>query len=238
MEKEIKWLAVTGGSKGIGKAIILSFMQAGFHVITCARNQKELAELKGSLEKQFEGQKVETFVADLSRKEEAIAFGNFVLSITDRLDVLVNNAGYFIPGQIHNEEEGTLESMVAANLGSAYHVTRSLLGAFIKQQNGHVFTICSTASIMPYVNGGSYCISKYALLGFTKVLREEMKPHGVRVTAILPGATRTASWDGVDLPEDRFMKASDVGHAVLSCWQLSHHAVVEELLLRPQLGDI
>jgi short-subunit dehydrogenase len=98
--------------------------------------------------------------------------------------------------------------------------------------------MCSIASIKAYPNGGSYAISKFALLGFSKVLREELKEFNVRVTAVLPGATRTASWDGVDLPEDRFMRAEDVAETVFSAYSLSERSVVEEIIIRPQLGDI
>ncbi len=108
----------------------------------------------------------------------------------------------------------------------------------LKQKKGHVFNICSTASIIPYVNGGSYCISKFALLGMSKVLREELKETNVRVTAVLPGATYTESWSSSNLPEDRFIQPEDISAAIWSCFQLSSHAVVEELLIRPQLGDI
>jgi short-subunit dehydrogenase len=103
---------------------------------------------------------------------------------------------------------------------------------------GHVFNMCSIASIKAYPNGGSYAISKFALLGFSKVLREELKEYGVRVTAVLPGATRTASWDGIDLPEDRFMRAEDVAETVFSAYSISERSVVEEIIIRPQLGDI
>jgi short-subunit dehydrogenase len=108
----------------------------------------------------------------------------------------------------------------------------------IRRKGGHIFMMCSTASIIPYTNGGSYCISKFALYGMTKVLREELKEHGVRVTAVLPGATLTASWEGVDLPAERFMKPEDVAQAMFTAWSLSSQAVIEELLIRPQLGDI
>ena len=105
-------------------------------------------------------------------------------------------------------------------------------------RNGHIFNMCSTASIIPYVNGGSYCISKFALYGMSKVLREEMKAYGIRVTAILPGATLTPSWEEVDLPPERFIKPDDVAQAVKSAYLLSENSVVEEILIRPQLGDI
>ncbi|MNL41342.1 Sepiapterin reductase [compost metagenome] len=124
------------------------------------------------------------------------------------------------------------------NLYSAYHLTRGLLLGMMELKKGHIFTICSTASIIAYPNGGSYCISKFALYGMTKVLREEMKPYNVRVTAILPGATYTDSWKGTDLPEERFMDSRDVAESIWSVYALSSRAVVEEILIRPQLGDL
>lgn len=236
MEKHNKWVVVTGGSKGIGRAIIEAFMTEGFHGITCARNAGELREVKQTLELKFKGQELLTLSADVSKAQDCLRFIDFVKEHITSLDVLVNNAGYFLPGQIQNEPEGTLESMMETNVYSAYRVTRGLLP--LLKSGSQLFTVCSTASIIPYVNGGSYCISKHALLGFTKVLREELKTTGIRVTAILPGATLTSSWEGVDLPKERFMKPEDVGLAVVGCWKLSHQTVVEELLLRPQLGDI
>ncbi|MBC7391386.1 MAG: SDR family oxidoreductase [Opitutaceae bacterium] len=233
-----KFIVVTGGTKGIGLAVIEAFMVEGFDVATCSRNLNDLELLKERFELKFKGQSIHILEADLSKKESCILFGKFVSGKTDKIDILVNNTGYFLPGQIHNEEVGNLELMMNTNLYSAYHMSRYFIPMMKSRMEGHIFNICSTASIVPYVNGGSYCISKFALYGMTKVLREEMKEFNVRVTSILPGATFTNSWEGSDLPETRFMKSSDVGQAVLGCWKLSKHTVVEELLLRPQLGDI
>lgn len=238
MENNNKWIIVTGGTKGIGRAIVEAFMEIGFNAVTCARNEAELVLMKQNLELQYTGQQLLTFKADLSKKQACELFGEFVKSKVSNVDVLVNNAGYFVPGQIHNEEEGVLESLIETNVYSAYRITRAIIPTMILAKSGHVFNICSIASIQAYPNGGSYSISKFALHGMTKVLREEMKPYGVRVTSVMPGATLTASWDGVDLPNERLMKPEDVGNAVLSCWQLSNHTVVEELILRPQLGDL
>ena len=91
---------------------------------------------------------------------------------------------------------------------------------------------------MAYENGGSYCISKFALYGMSKVLREELKESKIKVTSVLPGATFTASWEGADIPEERFMKARDVAEMVYSTFKLSPQSVVEDLLIRPQLGDL
>ena len=151
---------------------------------------------------------------------------------------LVNNAGVFLPGLISEEDDGLLEQQIETNLNRAYYLTRALLPLMLPQQRGDIFNMCSIASKIAYPNGGSYSISKFALLGFSKVLREELKDKGIRVSAILPGATWSNSWAGVDLPEERLMQANAIAIAVWSAYQMSPSAVVEEIVLRPQLGDL
>jgi short-subunit dehydrogenase len=231
-----KLIVVTGGTKGIGRAILEKFGQHGFDVVTCARKGAELDSLK----KQFEasGSKAYVQVADMSDVKQVKNFTEYVNSINRPVDVLVNNAGFFVPGSVIDEPDGVLESMINSNVYSAYYTTRGIVGRMKTRKAGHIFNMCSIASIKAYPNGGSYAISKFALLGFSKVLREELKEHGIRVTAILPGATRTASWDGVDLPDERFMKVEDIADAVYAAYALSGRSVVEEMVIRPQLGDI
>jgi short-subunit dehydrogenase len=233
-----KLIVVTGGTKGIGRAIVKTFAQMNFDIVTCSRNESELAQLKSEIEAEHAGSNVFYKRADLSNRNEVDVFVNYINGLERPVEILINNTGVFIPGSVHDEPEGNIELMINTNLYSAYYLTRGLVGGMIKRKSGHIFNICSTASIMPYINGGSYCISKYALYGMTKVLREEMKEYNIRVTAILPGATRTASWDGVELPPERFIKARDVAEAVRSAWSMSGNSVVEDILIRPQLGDI
>ncbi len=234
-----KLVVVTGGTKGIGRAILETFAKEGsFDLATCARNSQDLQQLASDFLASFPAIKLHTQPADLSKKEECNTFIEFIQSLKQEVEILVNNAGLFIPGSVHEEEEGSLDRMIRTNLFSAYDITRGLIQQMKAKRSGYIFNMCSTASIIPYINGGSYCISKFALYGMTKVLREEMKEHGVRVSAILPGATLTASWDGVDLPPERFMKPEDVASAVLNAYKMSPNSVVEEILIRPQLGDI
>ena len=231
-------IIITGGTKGIGKAIITTFMANGFDVITCARNEQDLLVLQAEMQLKFPTSKLLYKAADLSIRKEVDDFSNYIHEQTSSVAILVNNTGVFIPGQIHNEAAGTLEKTMETNVYSAYHLTRALVPGMMERKSGHIFTICSTASITAYPNGGSYCISKYALLGMTKVLREEMKPDGIRVTAVLPGATLTDSWRGTDLPEDRFIDPLDVSESIYAAYNLSKRAVIEEILIRPQLGDL
>jgi short-subunit dehydrogenase len=233
-----KLLVVTGGSKGIGRAIIEKFAANGFDIATCSRNEAELNAFQTELQTRVEGIRVFYKSVDMADKAQVKRFSEFVLGLDRPIDVLVNNSGYFVPGEISTEPDGTLESMIDANLYSAYYTTRGLIAAMKEGKSGHVFNICSIASIKAYANGGSYAISKFALLGFSKCLREELKSHNIRVTAVLPGATRTRSWEGVDLPEDRFMKIEDIAETIFSAYSLSKRSVVEEIVIRPQLGDI
>ena len=174
---------------------------------------------------------------DLSKKENVIAFANFALQFGTP-GILINNAGSFVPGSIHTEPEGALEEMMETNLYSAYHLTRKLLPKMMKAKNGHIFNMCSIASIQAYKNGGSYSLSKFALLGLTKNLREELKSYNIKVTAVIPGAAYTDSWSESGLDEDRFMKPDDIAELVYAVSQLSPQTCVEEIILRPQLGDI
>ena len=233
-----KLIVVTGGTQGIGRATIEKFAAAGMDIATCSRTAEALATLKTSLEATYPGIQVYTYQADVAVKEEVKAFCAYVNNLNRPVDVLVNNAGYFVPGAITTEPEGVLESMINANLFSAYHTTRGLIDRVIGQPSAHIFNVCSIASIQAYPNGGAYAISKTALLGFSRNLREGLKPKNVRVTAVLPGATRTASWNGTPLPDERFMSPEDVAEAIFSTWSLSPRSVVEEILIRPQLGDI
>jgi short-subunit dehydrogenase len=233
-----KLIVVTGGSKGIGKAILERFAAEGFDVATCSRNDKELQALSAEFKQKFANVKCFTYSADLSNKEEVKAFANFVKNLNRNVDVLVNNAGYFLPGEIVTEPEGTLENMINANLYSAYYTTRGIVPQMKAAGSGHVINICSIASIKAYANGGSYAISKFAMLGLTKCLREELKNDNIRVTAVMPGATLTRSWESSGLPEDRFMTIQDIAETIWAANVLSARSVVEEIIIRPQLGDI
>lgn len=233
-----KRIVVTGGTRGIGKAILERFATENFDLITCARNIKDLDDLKSELTTKYPDCNVTVHKVDVSKKADVERFCAEVLKDNDTVEVLVNNAGFFVPGEITSEAAGSLESMIEANLYSAYYATRGLVGAMRKVKRGHIFNICSIASIQAYPNGGSYAISKFALLGFSKCLREELKSSGIRVTAVLPGATLTSSWEGSGFPDERFIPADDVAESVFNAWKLSPRSVVEEILIRPQLGDI
>lgn len=231
-------VVVTGATKGIGRAIVEVFAKEGFNLAVCARTEEDLIALRDALKAKNPTSNILTKVVDVSNQTEVLAFADLIKEAWDSVDVLVNNAGVFLPGEISKEEEGRLELMINTNLYSAYYLTRALLPIMMPRKKGHIFNMCSVASQVAYPNGGSYSISKFALLGFSKVLREEMKPHNIKVTSILPGATWSNSWAGVELPESRLMQADDVAKTIWGAYTLSDSAVIEDIVLRPQLGDL
>ena len=228
---------ITGASKGLGKAVAEKYAEAGHHLIICARNEDVLFETKQQLLQKNANCKVEMMTTDLSKKENTVEFGKYCL-LFGAPDIIINNAGSFLPGSINEEKEGTLEKMIEVNLYSAYHLTRMLLPKMMEARSGHIFNMCSTASIEAYTDGGSYSISKFALLGFSKNLRAEMKAFNIKVTAIIPGAVYTNSWSGTDVKPERIMQPEDIATMVYAASMLSPQACVEEILFRPQLGDL
>ncbi len=229
---------ITGGTKGIGAAIVHSLLTHEIDVHVNARNVDDLKSQYAELTQTFPSRQITWSANDLSTPEGVNSLVDDYQGAHESLDILVNNAGVFLPGMTTEEEEGSLAKMIETNLYSAYHLTRALLPLVLKSDNGHIFNMCSIASKVAYPNGGSYSISKFALYGYTKVLREELKEQGVKVTAILPGATWSNSWAGVDLPKSRLMEANDIAISVMSAIQMSPSAVVEEIVVRPQLGDL
>ena len=234
---------ITGASKGIGKAVAEAFAAEGATVFICARNEVTLYNTVAELQSKFPQCTVKAKPVDLSIKSEAQAFGNWILQSlaetgTGGPDILVNNAGIFTPGNIYNEADGLLEQMMTTNLYSVYHLTRVLVPAMIAAKQGLIVNLCSIASLHAYSNGGSYSITKYALMGLTKNLREELKPHRVKVLGVYPGAVMTASWGNFDNSDNRIMEAADVAKMIMAASKLSPQAVVEDIVLRPLLGDL
>lgn len=229
---------ITGASRGLGKAMAERFAAGGSGLLLCSRNGKALETTATELRAKYPSVSVACAAFDLSEKEQVLQFGRWVLDQDCAIDVLINNAGRFIPGSVHSEADGALEEMIGVNLYSAYYLTRSLLPAMIARKQGHIFNICSIASLQAYPNGGAYSISKFALAGFSRNLREEMKPHGIKVTAVYPGAVYTDSWAGSGIDPRRIMEAGDVAEMIFAASRLSPQATVEDIILRPQLGDL
>jgi len=230
-------VVITGASQGIGLAIAAAFANAGYTLCLCSKTKANMDAAGNSLASKYPNAIIHFTDADLSQKEQCVKFANWCLE-KGTPSILVNNAGYFSPGNIQDEADDALEQQMAVNLYSAYHTTRALLPAMLKMGKGHIFNICSIASLNAYAQGGSYSISKFALLGFSKNLRLELKDKGIKVTAVCPGAVYTNSWVGSGVDPKRIMESEDIAKMIFAAAHLSPQAVVEDIVMRPQLGDL
>ncbi len=224
---------ITGISRGIGLAIAEKFHAEGFEILGCARNPERLKSLKNK----YPAWKL--LRSDFGKPEDVETFAEFVLkNASDTLAVLINNVGIFTPGGLLTEEKNALEKLMQVNFFSAYNLTKKLLPVFTEKRKGSIVNIGSIAGLQPYPSSSSYCVTKFAMTGFTKVLREELKPYGVRVIGIYPGAVYTDSWKGSGLPPERFMMPEDIAEAVFLSCSLPQRTVIEDIVLRPLEGDI
>ncbi|SRR5690554_1275133 len=228
---------ITGASHGIGRAVAAAFAEEeGARLALVSRNESLLEETRRICRER--GADAEFFLCDVTDEGEVGEMAAAVLERWGVPDVVVNNAGSFEPGGLRTMTVETFRAQIESNLTSAFIVSHAFLNEMMDRRSGHLFYMCSVASIHAYPRGVAYGAAKHGLLGLARAVREETREHGVRVTAVLPGATYTRSWSGSGLPEERFMPAEDVGRVVVDAYRLSGRSVVEEILLRPQLGDI
>jgi 3-oxoacyl-[acyl-carrier protein] reductase len=229
---------VTGATKGIGKSISLQLAANNFNLALCARNWQELEDFKKVILELYPTLTILIFKANLEINREVQDFANFVETHFPFTDVLINNAGLFIPSALLDEDDRAFDRQMQVNVKTPQLLSKIFGKKMKEEKKGHIFNICSIASINPAENAGSYSVTKFALLGLTKVLRMELMSYGVKVTAILPGSTLTSSWDGTTIPANRFVNPEDVASAVLNSLRMSVGANVDEIIITPLRGDV
>ena len=222
---------ITGATKGIGKAIAIKLAEQGYNLAICARSKPELEALADQLS--YTGVSIYTKVADCSIKSDVYAFCDFANVSLGTIDVLVNNAGTFIPSAILDELDEAFELQQNLNLNCAYYLSKYVAKLMIVNGSGHIFTVCSVASKEVVENAGSYSVTKSALLSLNNVLRQELAKYNVKVTAILPGSTLTSSWEGTTIPEEKFVQPDDIANTLFHILGLSAGANVDEITIKP-----
>lgn len=229
---------VTGATKGMGRAIARQLAEHHYDLFLCSRSQSELEDFRQELLTIFPSLSIDVKATDLGDAQQVKAFVEFVQQNSDQVDVLVNNAGLFLPAAILDEGEDILNRQLAVNVQAPHYLAKVFGGQMKKRRSGHIINISSIAAIHPVKTAGSYTVTKAALLSLTNVLREELMDFGVKVTAILPGSTLTGSWTGTTIPAERFIDPDDIASAVIMCLQASKGGNVDEIIIRPTLGNI
>jgi short-subunit dehydrogenase len=229
---------ITGATKGMGRAIAIAFAKQGINLAVCARNEKDLEEFKNDLQQVNSAVKVVTVAADGSNKDELLNFAAVAERQLGSISIIVNSLGMFEPVSILDESETAFDKQLNTNLMPAYHLYRFFGKKMIEKHEGHIFTICSVAALDPIPSAGTYSVTKFALLGLSKVMRAEMQPYNVKVTAVIPGSTLTNSWEGTTIDKNKFVLPEDIASAIINTYKMSTGANVDEIIIRPSTGQV
>jgi short-subunit dehydrogenase len=224
---------ITGASKGIGRALALALAREGYDLALCSRNIEELQKLKNEIQNENATVKVFLKSCDFSSSKEVEQLAEWVEKKFPVLDVLVNNVGIYERVTLLNEGPNVLNNHMQINLYTPHFLSKYFGQIMRDARKGHIFNITSIASRDPVAAAGSYTITKYALTGLTKVLREELRKSGVKVTEIIPGSTLTSSWEGTEVPVEQFVWPEDIAKVLLTCLSLSPGANIEEVIIKP-----
>jgi len=228
---------ITAATKGMGRAIAVAFAKVGVNLAICSRNGDDLAAFKKELLAINPMIKIFTSVTDCSKKQQVLDFAASAEKALGFISIIVNNVGVYEYGSILDDNEDAFERSVNTNLGAAYHLYRYFGKSMMAAHEGHIFSICSVASVNPIAEAGTYSVTKYALLGLNKVMRLEMQQHGVKVTAIIPGSTLTDSWKGMTVEKDKMVLPEDIASAVINIYRMSVGANVDEIVIKPITGQ-
>jgi len=229
MELKNKTAIITGAGKGIGRAIAEALAKEGVHLGLIARTASDLQALQQSLSQEY-GVKVTSAVADISDRTQAEAAVAAIEMELGAVDILINNAGIASFGTLLDMDPEEWERILHVNVMGTYYVTRAVLPSMIKESSGSIINIASTAGERGFATGSAYCASKFALLGMTESLMQEVRKSNIRVTALTPSTVNTELATNAGLKigdEDRMMQAEDVAELALATLKLSDRVFVK-----------
>lgn len=226
-------ILITGGSRGIGKAIAKELNAAGHNLLLVSQNQNNLEKTKTELN----NSQVNIFACNLGIESEIDKLFQFSESINFKPEVLILDAGIFIEGSLTNSKSEDFYTTMNVDLYHIYHCVKKYIDILKKHSNSKIILIGSTASLEAYPVGALYGVAKWGLKGYAINLRKELMNENIGVTLINPGGTLTDLWEGEELEPNRLLEPSDIGKLVNVLLTLSPQAVVEELIVRPMLGD-
>lgn len=222
---------VTGGSRGVGRAIALRLASLGARVAICGRDWEALQKTSAELRKEANGVFAET--ADVARSEDV---ANLVAKTEANLGpiaILVNNAGMGLFGPAHEKTEADWDLILSTNLKSVFLVSRAVAPSMIREGRGDIINISSLAGRNAFAGGGIYCASKWGVQGLSACMAEDLRDHGIRVSVICPGSVATEFSGRGAKDAGKALKPDDVAHAVEAIVTQSGRSFMSEIHVRP-----
>jgi 3-oxoacyl-[acyl-carrier protein] reductase len=228
---EGKVALITGASRGIGLAIARCVAGLGAKLALCARDPKRLEAAAAGL--QQPGATVLAVPTDVRGANEIASLVRQTEQSLGPVDVLVNNAGigYFAP--VQEASEANWDSVLDTNLKAVFLLSRAVVPGMIRRRAGHIINIGSLAGKSAFAGGAIYCASKWGLLGLTQCMAEDLRAHGIRVSAVLPGSVATDFSPHAGKDTSRMLQPEDVAHAVESILTQAPQSFISEVLIRP-----
>jgi NADP-dependent 3-hydroxy acid dehydrogenase YdfG len=227
---------ITGAGRGIGRAIALAFAEEGAAVALVARSRADLAGVAAEIRER--GGRALAVPTDVTQDAAVESVVENVAGELGRLDVLVTSAGTASFAPVADSKPGDWDAMLALNLRAMMVCCRAALPTMMRQRSGTILNLASIAAKRALPGSAVYTATKMAVIGFSRVLAEELRPHGVRVGVLVPGAVDTPLWDtlGSSPPRDKMLRPQDVARAAVLMAALPPHASLEELTLLPAGG--
>jgi NAD(P)-dependent dehydrogenase (short-subunit alcohol dehydrogenase family) len=229
-----KSVFITGGGKGIGRAIALAFAQAGADVAICGRDVAALNATARDIE--ATGRRALAVQADVADEAQVNAAVAQVLDALGAIDILVNNAGEFLLKELVETTAGEWDRILGANLRGTFLVCKAAVPHMIERGSGHILNVSSLGGRRPMKHATAYCASKYGVVGFSKALARELKPHGIKLQIVYPyyvASHGEVDWSAEDPKLTQWIKPEELAAIIVENARRPHRVLIEDLVFEP-----
>jgi 3-oxoacyl-[acyl-carrier protein] reductase len=227
---------ITGASSGIGKSITKILSENYYNIVISSRNKNSLDIMVKELNNSHNVLAQKVNVTDFEEVQRAYS----KIKENFQINCLINNAGVTSFKSVESNTVSEINAIINTNLLGSIYTIKTILPDMIKNKAGIIINIISVAAIKIFTNSSAYAASKSGLLAYSNVLREEVRGHNIKVVNILPGATKTPIWPNEVLQKysDRMMSPEDIAEIILNVLQMKNNVVPEQIVMRPQNGDL
>jgi NADP-dependent 3-hydroxy acid dehydrogenase YdfG len=229
---------VTGASSGIGRSTAIAFAQQGIHLALVSRNQSKL-EVVADATAAY-GVKTQIYPMDLSEVHQVREGISHIVEDFGFINILVNNAGMGYTKELLDTSLADWQRVIDLNLTSVFQCIQGVLPSMRQRRQGTIINVTSIAAHQVFPHWGAYCVSKFGLAALSKTFAAEERSHGIRVTNISPGSVNTSIWDtetvSADFDRSQMLTPEVVAQFILQAALLPEQAVIEDLILMPNVG--